>query len=251
MLTRLQGLVMIVNTLLPLALLLGITVAFVSWKGVFEERWQTVEPQLVAIRDSANQSVILVQATADRVTTHLASAGEGLDAVGKEFAKAAVTVEPVLQTMEQITVPGLKVTTIHKAICGHQLKFGKKPKPINCWPQVTLTESRFGETLAKPFRDAYGVMATAAQPLTDVKLALDELGVLGQLPEKAEQAQAALGIVATEALRLADPLGAILEACGYIAIFLLVWFGVQFVVRGAGQLRDGFRLLAGGDVKAA
>ena len=94
-------------------------------------------------------------------------------------------------------------------------------------------------------------MATAAQPLTDVKLALDELGVLGQLPEKAEQAQAALGIVATEALRLADPLGAILEACGYIAIFLLVWFGVQFVVRGAGQLRDGFRLLAGGDVKAA
>ena len=102
MLTRLQGLVMIVNTLLPLALLLGITVGICFLEGRFRRALGKRSNRSLS-RSGIPQTSPLswCRRRRTRVTTHLASAGEGLDAVGKEFAKAAVTVEPVLQTMEQ------------------------------------------------------------------------------------------------------------------------------------------------------
>ncbi len=246
MLMRLQGFVLIVNTLLPVVLLGGIAGAFLYGQGRLEAQWAIVEPELVALRDSAGASVVLVQATTDRVTGHLKKAGEGLDAVGKEFAKASATVAPTLTAIEKVTVPGLKVTTVQNALCGYERK-GRKLQQKSCWPHLEIVKSGLGVAVAKPFRDVYATMATAAQPLSDIKLALGELDALGALPGKAAEAQAAIGIVADEAIRLAGPIGAAFRVVGYVSIFLLVWFGVQYGVRGTARIREGWRMLLGKD----
>ncbi|MDA0661751.1 MAG: hypothetical protein O3B08_02800 [Proteobacteria bacterium] len=246
MLIRLQGFVLIVNTLIPVLLLGGVASGFLYWKERVSAQWTIVEPELVAIRDSAGATVLLVQATTDRVTGHLKKAGVGLDAVGQAFANASETVAPTLREIEKVTVPGVRVTTVQNVLCGYERK-GRKVQQKSCWPHVQIVESKLGVAVAKPFRDVYAALATAATPLSDIKLALGELDALGALPGKAAEARAAISIVASETIRLAGPLGTIFTIVGYVSIFLLLWFGAQYGVRGTARLRAGCRMLVAGD----
>ncbi|NQU70619.1 MAG: hypothetical protein HQ514_08710, partial [Rhodospirillales bacterium] len=63
-------------------------------------------------------------------------------------------------------------------------------------------------------------------------------------------AQAAISIVASEAIRLAGPVGAVFRIVGYVSIFLLLWFGAQYGVRGVARVRDGWRMLLRGESAA-
>lgn len=245
MLERLRGLVIIVNTLIPIVLLAAVATAFLYWKDGVAARWDRVEPRLVAIRDTADASVLLVQQTTTSVTAKLTRAADSLDKVATTFGTAAATVKPTLDAMEKVTVPGLRVETTRKAICGVEAIRKKKVVYKKCWPHVEATAAPLGLAVAKPFRDVYAAMATAAQPLADIRAALGELGVLKQLPDKATEAQAALRIVAEEALALAGPVGAVLQTAGYVALFLLVWYGLQFGARSIARIGEGWRLMAG------
>lgn len=246
MLVRLQGLVIIVNTLIPAILLVSIVGAFLYWKDTVAARWAVVEPQLEEIRNTADASLLLVQGTAGRVTERLSKAANGLDAVAVKFKAASATVEPTLLAIERVTVPGVEVGKVRRVICG--VERIKKGKPVykQCWPYVKRVQTPLGTAVAKPFRDVYTAMGVAAQPLKDMKAVLGEIGVLEALPEKAEAAQAAISVAVAELLKLAGPVAVVLQVLGYTALFLLIWYGLQYGVLALGRIATGWRMLVSG-----
>lgn len=239
MLIRLQGLVLIINTLIPAALLLAAAGLFLFFKSDVETAWtQDVRPQLTAIEKSAEQSIGLVEDAVSNASTKISSAAKGLDKVSKGFDAVGDAVAPTLKKLNGISVPTFKVGWRHEKFCG--------PKKFKCVPSVTPSNWAFGKEIAKPFNAAFGAMASAAKPLADMKDAIAELGVIEDISGEAAKAQKALGRLAATVLSLAKPIGTLFTAIGYIVIFLVVWFGFQYAVRGANHLRNGFRMLITG-----
>jgi len=247
MLTRIRGFFLIGNFLLPILGLLYLAVLYLSYKGDVEEAWATrVKPQLQAIEQSADTTITLVDNAVTQSASKLQTAADGLADLGATLAGAADTVKEPLNTLGAITVPRYSVQFEHQdPLCPNKKRFGKQIKP--CIPKIDNRPFAMGATLTKPFVDAYNAMAAAAQPFKDIKLALADLGVLSQVPEEAQKVQASLAIVSASVISLSEPVGNVLSTLGNFAIFLLVWFGVQRLLRSGQELLQGWQMLTLGD----
>ena len=238
MLTRLNGLILIGNPLIPAVVALAIAGVFVAYRDDVARGWQETRVPLLAVRDSAEQAAGLAQDAVTNAMAKLASAGEGFEAVGDEFKQARDSVQPTLDTIAAIRVPEASVTWRNATLC---------PKPLPaCEPHVSTGWIEVGADLAKPFQDIFDAMDAAGQPIRDVKAAMDELRIVEDLAAESQRAQIALRIAAKQAIAVARPLGAILAAVGYVAIGLLIWFALQFAVRGSAQMATGWRMLTTG-----
>ena len=242
---RLNGLVMIVNTLLPAILLIAVAAVFLAYKGEVARGWQDARQSLEAIRDSAQGTIDKVDSAATRAANKLEAAMAGLEAVGGRFEKISQDANTALAPLDKLRVPKFSVGWDDKEKCVDTKLFGDK-----CikWrePSVGTEWSNIGAAVKKPFTDAFDAMSAAAKPLGDLKAAAAELAVLKTLPQEAEKAQAQLAVVADRALAVAAPIGRILTVAGYIAVFLTLWLGFVYGLRGYSRLIEGWTLMTGG-----
>ncbi len=241
MLTRLTGLVLIGNTLIPALAAIAVAATFLHYKDDVERGWREIEGPLIVVRDSAEQSAETALDAASNAMAKLGLAMNGFEALGNELNAVHKTVEPTLSTIRGISLQSAEIRRWrHAKICPDV-----RGVPA-CVPIVSTTEITLGADLAKPFYSVFNAMQSAAQPVLDLKAAMVELGIVDELSEEARRAQAALGIASRQAIAIAGPLGNMLVAIGYVAIFLLVWFALQFVVRGTAQVALGWRMLTTG-----
>ena len=166
MLTRLNGLVLIINALLPPLFVLAVAGLFIYYKGDVEDGWiNEIRPELEAIQNAATVSIVLVDNAVTNASAKITSAANGLDAVATQFEKAAATVAEPLKTLGAVTVPKYTVSwDHHKVVCPGPNKkdvFGKPIKP--CIPNIHKGDFKLGEALTRPFTNAFEAMTAAAQ----------------------------------------------------------------------------------------
>jgi hypothetical protein len=245
---RLRGLVLIGNTLLPATLLISVASVFLYYKADVERGWAKTAAALDMIIAAADQIEGEVQGAVDKTKTDYTRAVENFKAVKEQFDQTYKDVSKPFDAVEALTMSTITV--------GKTSKTFTVPDPGNLNQRKTITisiptvdqkTSAVGRALIKPFKDAFGVVNAAAQPFSDLVTGVDDdLAVLlKEMPEEARKAQIQTAIIARQARSVATPLGNMLNAIGYIAIALIVWFALSYVTWAHEWLVRGWALLRG------
>ena len=243
MLLRIQGLFIVVNTLLVPAIILGLGWLVIVQGAKFQAEWQKTKAPLVAIANKAEHSAEKIQDIAERTEAQISKAVAKIEKVGASLEKMGDTVSKPLNAIADFKIPTLKaeMTPLWIDVPGLIPAFS----PGKFRPEFTTGSLDLGAKLVAPFQPIVTALADIAGPLGDLKNAVRELEKLKALQPQIAEFQRQVGIVANQVLALAKQLAEAAVWLAWLAAGLLVWFTIGYIFWAVMRLRRGCALIAG------
>ena len=223
MMGRVRGFVLIVNTVLPFLIVVGLSTL----------AWQTatnIEHAWVGTCDRKGQPSGCLKGIApalnDMVVRNRASVQKTQAAVQKSKAKVSAAFTKLGNAKD-------KVDGIVKAVA----------KPLAVVEKIKV--AKIGEKVTKPFRSMMEAVSSLAAPFKDLKAAAAEMAKLEALQGQMKAMQRDLSDAAARVLELAKPMGSMARMIAWFSVILAFWLGFSYVVWAYGRLVTGIALIRG------
>lgn len=252
---RIQGVFIIVNTLLvPLVALAFAALAGIYGAGI-QQSWSALKKPLQSLASQAEASAEQIGGIAAKTEAELALAATQLSEAANAASNAATAIAAPITALNAVTVPTLQVGSkkavidlrVANPITGKKNPREKKP-PLYfeiSVPTVSSGSFAIGATLTAPFQPIGDALTKLAAPVAQVERALDEVEKLKRLQPALERFQTTARQAARAALALADRLLTLGKGAAIAMGLLLVWFALGYGFWAARRLRRGLALLRG------
>ena len=240
-LPRVQGVFVLVNTMLPPLVVLAIGWTAVAFGARVDAGWQETRGALVSIAARAGDSAQRVADVAERSQAQMNRAMARFEVVGAGLSRAASEVRKPVDAVASLSVPtvAMKMSDLYIDPPGPIPRF--KAGPFK--PEITPGSFAFGEMIAKPFRVIFDTLSSLSAPFDDLAKVAKELEKLNALQPEFAAMQAELGLVARNAVAFFT---AASDALGWLAwgmAALLVWGALCYPLWAIGRLERGWALL--------
>ena len=255
---RIQGIFLIVNTLL-VPVIAALLFALVAVQGQkIAVQWQQVKAPLIDIAKKAAVSAGQVQDVAERTTVQVEQAVAQIDGVATALGNVKDGIAKPIDTVAALKVPTVRVSTTDlkldlrvKDFRGN--KIGKyNPLVIkNVLPTVSTGSADFGKWLVAPFTPIVDALGKLSGPMTSLRQAVTELEKLKALEPQVTAFQRQIGQAAAMTLALAEEVWAFTRLLAILLAGLGIWFVAGFLFWAVQRLRRGWSLICGrGDPSA-
>lgn len=255
MTSRIQGVFIIVNTLLVPLMVAAIATLLGIYGNKIQQSWIALEAPLHSLASQTAASAEKIGDIAKKTEQELALAALQLKEASDAASVAATAIAAPIKALNAVTVPTVKVgskTTvidlrIPNLVTGEKNPREKRP-PLYFEigvPTVSAGTFAIGATLTAPFKPIGDALTKLAAPVAQVKRALEEVEKLKQLQTALKGFEATASQAAGAALQLADKLIALGQWVAIAAGLLLIWFALGFVFWAARRLRHGWSLVRG------
>lgn len=249
---RIQGVFMIVNTLLvPIIAAILMVIVAVQGQEIAAE-WQQVRQPLSDIAAKATASADKVQDVAVRTTAQVEKAVEQIDGVAASLGKVKDGIAKPINAVARLKVPTVKVgfTDLKLDLRVKDFKGNKigKYKPLvipTVLPTVAVGSADFGKWLIAPFTPIVEALGKLSGPMTNLRQAVAELEKLKALQPQMAAFQRQIGQAAAKTLTLAEKVWEFARLLAILLAALMVWFAAGFVFWAAQRLRRGWSLVRG------
>ena len=211
-LPRVQGVFVLVNTMLPPLVVLAIGWTVVAFGGRVDAGWQETRGALVSIAARAGDSAQRVADVAERSQAQMNRAMARFEVVGAGLSRAASEVRKPVDAVASLSVPtvAMKMSDLYIDPPGPIPRF--KAGPFK--PEITPGSFAFGEMIAKPFRVIFDALSSLSAPFDDLAKVAKELEKLNALQPEFAALQAEVGLVARNAVAF---FGAASDVLGWFA----------------------------------
>lgn len=252
---RIQGVFIIINTLLVPLMVAAVAILLGTYGNKIQQSWIALETPLHSLASQTEASAERVGEIAKKTEQELALAALQLQEAANAASAAATAIAEPIMALNAVTIPTVKVgskTTvidlrIPNLVTGRKNPNEKRP-PLYFEigvPTVSPATFAIGETLTAPFKPIGDALTKLAAPVAQVERALEEVEKLKQLQPALNSFEATARQVARAALQLADKLIALGQWVAITAGLLLIWFLAGFLFWAVQRLRRGWSLVCG------
>jgi hypothetical protein len=241
---RIQGMLILVNTLLLPLVLLAVAWLVAAYGERVQSGWQETRGSLDSIAARAEGSAQRVVDVAVRSEAQVRAAMDKLESVGRTLSEAGAKASRPLNAIARLSVPTVSISMSDL--------YARPPKPWPSFkigpfkPEVRYDSFSFGEKIAAPFRTVFDTLGELAEPLDDLKGAVQELEKLKALQPEFARFEAEVAAVSRNALEFLTEILLLLSWLAYALMALMAWLALCYVVWAAGRLKRGTALLVYG-----
>ncbi|MEM8749036.1 MAG: hypothetical protein AAGF28_01955 [Pseudomonadota bacterium] len=210
MFTRISGLIILGNTLLPVILVFGLVILFGTFGSDLREDWRKTSDGVAQIAGAGQK----IQRDLDKMSTN----------AGKHLKKAGKAAKAITRTVEK------PVKTIEKAIS----KIQKLPLKI-------------GDVLTAPFRAVISAFNGLISPVKELGAAATEIAKgLNTIGPQIEVIKKAADTVQTSASDTQKTVMKLFTALFWCFVGLALWFAFSYIFWVRGRLNRGYRMMVYG-----
>jgi hypothetical protein len=223
MMGRVRGFVLIVNTLLPFLVIVGLgalawqTASNIehAWVGTCDKKGKPAGC-LKGIEPALNDIVVRTQKSVKQTQAAVAKSKAKVSAAFKKMGKAKKKVDKVFTGISKLLSPIEKI------------------KLANIGPTVT-----------KPLRSVVNAITALATPLKDLEAAAAEMVKLEKLQGQMEAMQRDIGHASARMLALGRPIGDMARLVAWLSGILALWLGFSYLIWAYGRLATGLAMIRG------
>lgn len=249
---RIQGVFLIVNTLLVPIIAIAL-IALVAVQGQkIAMQWQQVKAPLTDIAKKAAASAGHVQEVAERTSAQVEQAVAQIDGVATALGKVKDGIAKPIETVGRLRVPTVRVGVTDlkldlrlKDFKGNRIGEYDPLVIRNVLPTVSTGSADFGKWLVAPFTPIVDALGKLSGPMTSLRQAVAELEKLKALQPQMTAFQRQIGQAAAMTLALAEEVWAFARLLAILLAGLGVWFLAGFLFWAVQRLRRGWALVCG------
>lgn len=247
-LPRVQGLIVLVNTMLPPLAAVAVGWAVLAYGERVGEGWRETHGALTSIVARAGDTADRVAEVADRTQAQMDRAMGRFETVGAAMSRAAAEARKPVDAVASLSVPTftMSMSDLYIDPPGPIPRF--KAGPIK--PEIRPDSFVFGEAIAKPFRVIFDALSSLTAPFDDLAKVAKELEKLQALQPEVAALQAELGTVSRNAVNFFTVASGVLGWLAYGVVGLLVWGALCYPFWAMGRIARGWALLMHGRLPA-
>lgn len=226
---RIEGIVQLVNTFLPVLVGIGLLVFVAQASMHLNRAWARLEPALEAIVEGAEDSIRVAAEIKERTEEDIQRSLQRIDHTVAEVQRIRNSVAKPISDVGQLAVPLPKMSfsdfeeTIDVGFTERTIRIR------NIVPKVSTSDWRFGHRIAAPFNDAFEAIGRLVEPVGDLKRAIKELDELKKVQAEVVAMQAQLATASRAVLDLVDPLVTLLRWVGWALMALIAWLCFSYL----------------------
>ncbi len=247
-LNRMEGVFIIVNTFLPVILIIAISVAInLTWKAT-KDSIQTYTNSLQKIVSQAEIAKSELQKVSKDIANMAVKIQKNGEKIGKDINKVTSAFQSTISGFDKVFENAVEKLNIPLKIPGI-----KNPLKINIGKVIAKPLGKVGGAIAKPFKPLSNSFKNLGNSVSEIK---EEVATLAYKLQELKKMEIYLDSVIIEYKKVAGTLNSMAAAIGqlftwlfYGSVILIIWFSFGYFLWARRRVITGFKLLKEASVR--